>query len=35
MNNKKDLVETKLHTATAVCNGKVPLVAAQCAIVTD
>ncbi|MCZ0991791.1 hypothetical protein [Streptomyces diastatochromogenes] len=33
VNNKKDPVETKLHTA--VCNGKVPLAAAQHAIVTD
>ncbi|MFF0013352.1 hypothetical protein [Streptomyces sp. NPDC005374] len=33
VNNKKDPVETKLHTA--VCNGKVTLAAAQRAIVTD
>ncbi|MFJ3310115.1 hypothetical protein ACIPSA_45405 [Streptomyces sp. NPDC086549] len=33
VNNKKDPVETKLHTA--VCNGKVALAAAQRAIVTD
>ena len=33
VNNKKDPVETKLHTA--VCSGKVTLKAAQQAIVTD
>ena len=33
VNNKKDPVETKLHTA--VCAGKVSLAAAQRAIVTD
>jgi len=33
VNNKKDPVETKLHTA--VCKGKVTLAAAQKAIVTD
>ncbi|MEV5953828.1 hypothetical protein AB0M11_08655 [Streptomyces sp. NPDC051987] len=33
VNNKKDPVETKLHTA--VCAGKVTLAAAQQAIVTD
>lgn len=33
VNNKKDPVETKLHTA--VCDGKVSLAAAQRAIVTD
>ncbi|MEV6117675.1 hypothetical protein AB0L59_35695 [Streptomyces sp. NPDC052109] len=33
INNKKDPVETKLHTA--VCSGKVTLQAAQQAIVTD
>ncbi|MET8082100.1 hypothetical protein [Streptomyces sp. NPDC005303] len=33
VNNKKDPVETKLHTA--VCKGQVPLAAAQQAIVTD
>ncbi|WP_369244409.1 hypothetical protein [Streptomyces sp. R41] len=33
VNNKKDPVETKLHTA--VCSGKVTLTAAQQAIVTD
>ena len=33
VNNKKDPVETKLHTA--VCNGQVSLAAAQQAIVTD
>lgn len=33
MNNKKDPVETKLHTA--VCKGQVTLAAAQQAIVTD
>ncbi|MFF3920548.1 hypothetical protein ACFYZB_45580 [Streptomyces sp. NPDC001852] len=33
INNKKDPVETKLHTA--VCAGKVTLQAAQQAIVTD
>ncbi|MCX4614670.1 hypothetical protein [Streptomyces mirabilis] len=33
VNNKKDPVETKLHTA--VCGGKVTLAAAQKAIVTD
>ncbi|TVZ90497.1 hypothetical protein [Streptomyces sp. BK340] len=33
VNNKKDPVETKLHTA--VCNGSVTLTAAQHAIVTD
>jgi hypothetical protein len=33
VNNKKDPVETKLHTA--VCAGKVTLAAAQRAIVTD
>ena len=33
INNKKDPVETKLHTA--VCSGKVTLAAAQNAIVTD
>ncbi|WP_329240517.1 hypothetical protein OG223_53690 [Streptomyces sp. NBC_01478] len=33
VNNKKDPVETKLHTA--VCKGKVTLSAAQQAIVTD
>lgn len=33
MNNKKDPVETKLHTA--VCKGQVTLTAAQQAIVTD
>ncbi|MFF4353787.1 hypothetical protein [Streptomyces sp. NPDC001530] len=33
VNNKKDPVETKLHTA--VCSGKVTLAAAQQAIVTD
>lgn len=33
MNNKKDPVETKLHTA--VCADKVTLAAAQRAIVTD
>ncbi|RPF39311.1 hypothetical protein [Streptomyces sp. TLI_185] len=33
VNNKKDPVETKLHTA--VCNGQVTLAAAQQAIVTD
>jgi hypothetical protein len=33
VNNKKDPVETKLHTA--VCSGKVTLQAAQQAIVTD
>ncbi|WP_434976472.1 hypothetical protein [Streptomyces puniciscabiei] len=33
VNNRKDPVETKLHTA--VCAGKVTLAAAQRAIVTD
>ncbi|MFF9706640.1 hypothetical protein ACF1FE_36740 [Streptomyces griseofuscus] len=33
VNNKKDPVESTLHTA--VCSGKVPLRAAQQAIVTD
>ncbi|MFJ5035700.1 hypothetical protein ACIQB5_48700 [Streptomyces sp. NPDC088560] len=33
INNKKDPVETKLHTA--VCSGKVTLAAAQNAIATD
>lgn len=33
VNNKKDPVETKLHTA--VCKGQVTLAAAQQAIVTD
>ena len=33
VNNRKDPVETKLHTA--VCAGKVTLTAAQKAIVTD
>ncbi|KUM83924.1 MULTISPECIES: hypothetical protein [Streptomyces] len=33
VNNKKDPVETKLHTA--VCKGQVTLTAAQQAIVTD
>ncbi|MGW1563347.1 hypothetical protein ACWCQ1_43715 [Streptomyces sp. NPDC002144] len=33
VNNKKDPVETKLHTA--VCDGKVSRAAAQHAIVTD
>jgi hypothetical protein len=33
VNNKKDPVETKLHTA--VCSGKVSLAAAQQAIVTN
>ncbi|MER5913032.1 hypothetical protein ABT124_21650 [Streptomyces sp. NPDC001982] len=33
VNNRKDPVETKLHTA--VCSGKVTLAAAQKAIVTD
>ncbi|WP_411577170.1 hypothetical protein [Streptomyces sp. HUAS TT20] len=33
VNNKKDPVETMLHTA--VCSGKVTLAAAQRAIVTD
>ncbi|MCX5356962.1 hypothetical protein OG901_57395 [Streptomyces mirabilis] len=33
VNNRKDPVETKLHTA--VCSGKVTLTAAQKAIVTD
>ncbi|MBL1086775.1 hypothetical protein JK359_33250 [Streptomyces actinomycinicus] len=33
VNNKKDPVETKLHTA--VCSGKITLEAAQQAIVTD
>jgi hypothetical protein len=33
VNNKKDPVETKLHTA--VCSGRVTLTAAQRAIVTD
>ncbi|MBC9729257.1 hypothetical protein [Streptomyces sp. TRM68367] len=33
VNNRKDPVETKLHTA--VCSGKVTLAAAQHAIVTD
>ncbi|GAA3798165.1 hypothetical protein GCM10022403_035030 [Streptomyces coacervatus] len=33
INNKKDSVETKLHTA--VCKGQVTLAAAQQAIVTD
>ncbi|MFF7358354.1 hypothetical protein ACFZA1_37865 [Streptomyces filipinensis] len=33
INNKKDPVETKLHTA--VCSGKVTLAAAQQAIVSD
>ena len=33
VNNKKDPVETKLHTA--VCNGQVTLKAAQQAIATD
>ncbi|MFC9931713.1 hypothetical protein [Streptomyces sp. NPDC127190] len=33
VNNKKDPVETKLHTA--VCSGKVTLQAAQQAIITD
>lgn len=33
VNNLKDPVETKLHTA--VCSGKVTLAAAQQAIVTD
>ena len=33
INNKKEPVETKLHTA--VCSGKVTLQAAQRAIVTD
>ncbi|MFF9409858.1 hypothetical protein ACF1B0_30690 [Streptomyces anandii] len=33
INNKKDPVETKLHTA--VCSGKVTLAAAQQAIATD
>lgn len=33
INNRKDPVETKLHTA--VCSGKITLTAAQQAIVTD
>ncbi|MET7737716.1 hypothetical protein ABZT02_41410 [Streptomyces sp. NPDC005402] len=33
VNNKKDPVEMKLHTA--VCKGQIPLAAAQQAIVTD
>ncbi|WP_020122303.1 hypothetical protein [Streptomyces canus] len=33
VNNKKDPVETKLHTA--VCKGQITLAAAQQAIVTD
>lgn len=33
VNNKKDPVETKLHTA--VCKGRITLAAAQQAIVTD
>ncbi|MEU2421030.1 hypothetical protein ABZ619_08295 [Streptomyces sp. NPDC007851] len=33
VNNRKDPVETKLHTA--VCSGKITLAAAQRAIVTD
>ncbi|WP_394816004.1 hypothetical protein [Streptomyces gibsoniae] len=33
INNKKDPVETKLHTAA--CSGKVTLAGAQQAIVTD
>ncbi|GAA2522758.1 hypothetical protein GCM10010276_87290 [Streptomyces longisporus] len=33
VNNKKDPVETKLHTA--LCNGQITLSAAQQAIVTD
>ncbi|MFI1768924.1 hypothetical protein ACH41H_43795 [Streptomyces sp. NPDC020800] len=33
MNNLRDPAETKLHTA--VCSGKVTLMAAQQAIVTD
>ena len=33
VDNKKDPVETKLHTA--VCNGQVTLAAAQQAIVTE
>ncbi|MGW4568760.1 hypothetical protein ACWEN3_42605 [Streptomyces sp. NPDC004561] len=33
VNNKKDPVETKLHTA--VCSGKITLAQAQQAIVTD
>jgi hypothetical protein len=33
VNNKKDPVETKLHTA--VCKGQNTLAAAQQAIVTD
>ncbi|MFJ9359375.1 hypothetical protein [Streptomyces mirabilis] len=33
LNNKKDPVETKRHTAA--CAGKVSLAAAQQAIVTD
>lgn len=33
VNNKKDPVETKLHTA--LCAGQVSLAAAQHAIVTD
>jgi hypothetical protein len=33
VNNKKDPVETKLHTA--VCKGQIPLAVAQQAIITD
>jgi hypothetical protein len=33
VNNKKDPVESRLHTA--VCDGKVTLAAAQRAMVTD
>ncbi|SHN37554.1 hypothetical protein SAMN05216499_1548 [Actinacidiphila paucisporea] len=33
VNNAKDPVETKLHTA--VCNGKITLAQAQQAITTD
>ncbi|WP_438827974.1 hypothetical protein [Streptomyces tropicalis] len=33
VNNKKDPVETKLHTA--LCSGKITLVQAQQAIATD
>jgi hypothetical protein len=33
MNNKKDPVETKMHTA--LCSGKITLAQAQQAIVTD
>jgi hypothetical protein len=33
VNNRKDSVETKLHTA--VCSGKVTLAVAQQAIVSD